>query len=77
MGEFGPMYKTYSTLQTYVDASRNYYLSYVTKQALHYGVVPVYWDNGGTGNLGSGLFDRNTGAKIHTNAINAIISAGN
>jgi endoglucanase len=76
MGEYGPTYKT-ATAQTSVDASRNYYLNYVTKKALQNGIVPMYWDNGGTGNFGSGLFDRSSGSQAHTSAISAIISAGN
>jgi endoglucanase len=49
----------------------------VTKKALQNGIVPVYWDNGRTDNNNSGLFDRNSGAKAHSEAINAIISGGN
>lgn len=77
MGEFGPMYKISTSQQAYVDQSRNYYLNYVTKKALQNGIVPVYWDNGRTDNNNSGLFDRNSGAKAHSEAINAIISGGN
>lgn len=76
MGEYGAIYRT-GTSQANLDASRNYYLNYVTKEALAYGIVPVYWDNGATGNLSFGLFDRSSGAQVRSSAINAIISAGN
>lgn len=38
--------------------SRAYYHKYVTEQAIAHGMLPFYWDNGGTGHLASGLFDR-------------------
>ncbi|WP_262248835.1 cellulase family glycosylhydrolase [Parapedobacter soli] len=56
-------------------ASRNHYLHYVTAAAYENGVVPFYWDNGHTGNLGSGLFDRAAATPVHTDAIEAIITA--
>lgn len=39
-------------------ASRAYYHAFVTRLALTEGMVPFYWDNGGTGEHGSGIFDR-------------------
>lgn len=57
--------------------ARNYYLNYITKAALLNGMVPVYWDSGITGDKASGLFDRATGEQVHTDAISAIIDAGN
>ena len=56
--------------------ARNYYLNYITKVAVQNGLIPVYWDNGPTGDKASGLFNRTTGEQVHTDAINAIISAG-
>lgn len=41
-------------------ASRAYYLKYVTEQAKNYGLAPFYWDNGGTGDKGCGIFNRST-----------------
>jgi endoglucanase len=38
-------------------------------------MVPVYWDNGYTGNNGFGLFNRASGTIVHTDAIDAIVSA--
>ena len=55
--------------------SRNYYLNYVTKTALKNDMVPVYWDNGHTGDTGSGLFNRADGSVAHPDALEAIISA--
>ena len=56
--------------------ARNYYLNYVTKIAINNGIIPVYWDNGPTGDKASGLFNRITGEQVHADAIEAIISAG-
>lgn len=39
-------------------AARAYYHEYVTTQAKNHGLVPFYWDNGGTGNHASGIFNR-------------------
>lgn len=38
--------------------SRAYYNEYVVRKAKANGMVPFYWDNGGTGNDASGIFDR-------------------
>lgn len=79
LGEYAASLRTEPENTTYEDhvAARNYYLNYVTKVALQNGMVPVYWDNGHTGNMGSGLFDRATGEKVHADAIEAIVSALN
>ncbi|MBP1618875.1 MAG: endoglucanase [Bacteroidetes bacterium] len=79
LGEYGALLRT--MLDTDAEAAhvaaRNYYLNYITKTAKANGLVPFYWDNGVTGNNGFGLFDRSTGQKAHSDAISAIISAGN
>jgi hypothetical protein len=54
-------------------ASRAFYLKYVTRQAILNGIIPFYWDAGGTGNNGSGLFDRNTNTVFDQQALNALI----
>lgn len=79
MGEFGNMYREIAdaSKQAHVTDSRNYYLKYITSQAIANGVVPVYWDNGATGNNGSGLFNRSTGEQAHSDAISALIHATN
>ena len=38
-----------------------------------HGLVPYYWDVGSYGDHGSGIFDRNTGAQVYPDIINAII----
>ena len=76
LGEYGALLRSSLTteLADHISA-RNYYLNYVTKAAKDNGLVPFYWDNGHTGNLGFGLFNRATGQPVHSDAINAIISA--
>lgn len=54
---------------------RQYYIAYITNSLFEHGLVPVYWDNGYTGNDGMGLFDRSTGAQAYPNIINTIIEA--
>lgn len=79
LGEYGAILRTSpqnATFNEHVDA-RNSYLNYVTKAALDHGMVPVYWDNGFTGNNGFGLFNRASGEQVHSDAIEAIISASN
>jgi len=38
--------------------SRAYYHKYLVQQAKSMGIIPFYWDNGGTGNHASGIFNR-------------------
>ncbi len=75
LGEYGPTFRA-SLPNGLADhiAARNYYLNYVTHAAKENGLVPVYWDNGHTGNNGSGLFNRANGAQVYADAINAITS---
>jgi endoglucanase len=54
---------------------RTYWDQYITKAAYSRGVVPVYWDNGGTGNHSSGLFNRSTAAQAYPNLISTIVNA--
>lgn len=77
LGEYGPTLRSNLTgadLTNHLN-SRHYYLNYVTKAAKENGLVPFYWDNGFTGNHGSGLFNRTTGEPVHTEALAAIVSA--
>ena len=48
LGEYGVLKRTLLTEaeQTAHEASRLYYLEYVTERARDYGLVPFYWDNG-------------------------------
>jgi hypothetical protein len=54
-------------------ASRAYYLKYVTKQAKANGIIPFYWDAGGMGDNGSGLFNRNNLTVFDQQALDALI----
>ena len=54
-------------------ASRAHYLKYVTKQAKANGILPFYWDAGGLGNNGSGLFDRSKNTVFDQQALDALI----
>jgi len=77
LGEYGVILRTNLpevSGQNHIKA-RNYYLNYITKSAIDNGLIPFYWDNGHTGNNGFGLFDRSNGNQVHTDAIEAIISA--
>ncbi|SHE72015.1 glycoside hydrolase family 5 protein [Dysgonomonas macrotermitis] len=78
LGEYGVILRSSLKRKDYIRhiEARNYYLNYVTKAAIAHGMVPIYWDNGGTGNKAFGLFNRATGEQIHRDAITAIISAG-
>jgi endoglucanase len=51
---------------------RRYYMEYITNSIVQHGLVPFYWDNGGTGNNSMGLFNRSTGAKVYPKIISAI-----
>lgn len=75
IGEYGATLRTLSDPEKQLQhiASRNYYLGIVTQTALANGFVPIYWDNGNTGDKGSGLFNRSTGDQVHADAIKAII----
>jgi len=72
MGEYGAM------LRTKPDPSgkfRKYWDQAITRSAVQHGLVPVYWDNGYTGDLEMGLFNRATGAQAFPDVIAAIVGA--
>ena len=54
-------------------ASRAHYLKYVTKQAKANGILPFYWDAGGIGNNGSGLFNRSNNTVFDQQALDALV----
>jgi endoglucanase len=58
-------------------ASRAYFLKYVVKQAKANGMLPFYWDNGGIGNLSSGIFNRNDNTVFDTQALEALLEGLN
>jgi len=72
LGEYGVVSRTnVSGHETY----RVYWNQYITKSAVQHGMVPVYWDNGFSGNGGMAIFDRNSGVQLYPNIIQAIMSA--
>ncbi|WP_242120364.1 glycoside hydrolase family 5 protein [Sphingomonas lacusdianchii] len=72
LGEYSAISKTeYDPSAKY----RTEWDRYVTKSAVQHGMVPMYWDNGPTGNHTSGLFNRSTGQGVHTDTITAIVNA--
>lgn len=77
LGEYAATYRASLPAQVLEDhkKARSYYLNYVTRQAKSYGLLPFYWDNGGTGNNASGIFDRNNLTVVHADILEALISA--
>lgn len=77
LGEYAATYR--ATLPANIleehKRARNYYLYYVTRAAKDHGLLPFYWDNGGTGNNASGIFDRNNLTVVHADALDALIRA--
>jgi endoglucanase len=72
MGEYGAISRLgVDSAQRY----RTYWDQYITRSAYTRGIVPVYWDNGYTGDHTLGLFNRSTGAQVHTGVISAIVDA--
>jgi endoglucanase len=51
-------------------------MQYVTRSIRLHGLVPMYWDNGPTGDKSMGLFNRATGEKIYPEII-SVITANN
>lgn len=75
LGEYGAIKRTSLTgedLELHI-ASREYYYEYVTNAAVRYGMIPVYWDNGWSGNNGFALFNRNNGEIVDQGALDALI----
>ena len=57
--------------------SRAYFLNYASRRAVANGLLPFYWDAGGTGNNGSAIFDRNAGTVFDRQALDALIRGAN
>jgi len=75
LGEYGAIRRSSiigDALIHHLD-SRAYYLRYVTEQAKRYGLVPCYWDNGGTNN-GSAIFNRNTCGVFDRQSLDSLMS---
>lgn len=54
-------------------ASRAYYTNYVTQKAKANGILPFYWDNGGLGVHGCGIFNRNARTVYDTQVLEALV----
>ena len=77
LGEYAATYRAALPANVLEDhkKARNYYLNYVTQTAKSYGLIPFYWDNGGTGNNASGIFDRPNLTVAHPDALDALMRA--
>jgi endoglucanase len=76
MGEFGAIRRTEQLsgddLTLHLKSRADYH-RFVAQQAKAYGMVPFYWDNGGTGNHGFGIFDRNTNTVFDQQVLDALM----
>jgi len=54
---------------------RTYWDQYVTSAARQRGLVPVYWDDGYSGNHTMGLFNRSNGAQYYPSLTSTIVNA--
>ena len=59
------------------EAYRVYWNEYISNSAIDHQLVPVYWDNGYTGDAGMGIFNRSTGAQVYPNVVKALVNAAN
>ncbi len=75
IGEFGAVDK--SAFDSENTACREAYYNAVSKAAKQYGLVPVVWDNGYTGNYGLALFDRSKAAVKYQQVINGVMEVYN
>lgn len=75
IGEFGAVDK--SAFDSENTACREAYYNAVSKAAKQYGLVPVVWDNGYTGNYGLALFDRSKAAVKYQQIINGVMEVYN
>jgi endoglucanase len=68
LGEYG------ATHQAEFAEYQRYYVEYVTKAAIDRGILPVIWDNGGSGSGGEkfGLMDRGTNGVLHPSVLEAL-----
>jgi len=72
LGEFGVIRRPqYAGSETYREA----WTRHVARAAWQRGAVPVWWDNGGLGPNGMGLFDRTSGAVAFPALVNAVVGA--
>lgn len=75
LGEFSAMRRSGLTgedLELHL-ASRAYFHEYVVRQAKANGLIPFYWDNGGTGNHASGIFNRDNNTVADQPVLDALV----
>lgn len=80
LGEFAAQRRTEQLSGADLDqhlASRAYFHKFVVERALANKLIPVYWDAGGLGNFGSGIFDRNTLTVGDQQLLNALLEGAN
>jgi aryl-phospho-beta-D-glucosidase BglC (GH1 family) len=75
LGEYAAMRRTSLTGDALILhlASRAYYLKYVTQRARANGMLPFYWDAGGLGDKGSGIFNRQNNTIFDQQALDALV----
>ncbi|MDM4765191.1 glycoside hydrolase family 5 protein [Pelomonas sp. SE-A7] len=72
LGEFGVIARTqYAGSEKF----RLAWNGYIARAAWQRGLVPVYWDNGPTGDKSMGLFDRASGRQVYPDLVKAIVDA--
>jgi len=71
IGEYG------AVNQAGAEAYRRYYMEYVTKAAVDRAILPIYWDNGGSGSgeENFGMFDRNSNQVLFPDIMEAMMRA--
>lgn len=78
LGEYGVIARLNlgsDALNNEYEGYRKYYMNYVTGSMVRHGLVPYYWDNGGTGNYGFGIFNRLNGVQEYPDIVKAIMDA--
>jgi endoglucanase len=76
LGEYGAMARLSlgsTALNTAYAGYRHYYMQYITRSLERHGLVPMYWDNGYTGDNNMGIFNRSTGAQAYPDIIKALV----
>jgi endoglucanase len=76
LGEYGAMARLNlgsAALNAEYARYRLYYMEYITRSIDRHGLIPFYWDNGGTDNNGMGLFNRSNGVKAYPDVIKGIV----
>jgi endoglucanase len=76
VGEYGAMARLNlgsSSLNTSHADFRRYYIQYIFQSIAKHQLVPVYWDNGGMGDKGMGIFNRTTCEMAYPKIVKAVV----